>query len=71
MLKFKRNMSNHDRSLRTIVGIMLLIIGPATNILELSLVLEIVLGIIGIFAILSAVFAYCVLYEFTDINTQR
>ena len=71
MLKFKRNMSNLDRSLRTIVGMTLLIIGPATNILELSLVLEIVLGIIGIFAILSAVFAYCVLYEFTDIDTQR
>lgn len=71
MLKFKRNMSNLDRAIRIAVGITLLVIGPATNLVVLNMALEIILAVIGIFAILSAVFAYCLLYEFTDIDTQR
>ena len=70
MIRFKRNMGNLDRSIRITVGIILWIIGPATNLVALSPVLEIVLAVIGTFAILSALFAYCLLYEFTDIDTQ-
>lgn len=71
MLNLKRNMSNLDRSIRIIVGIVLLIVGPATNLVKLNMALEIVLAVIGVFAILSAVFAYCLFYEFADIDTQR
>jgi hypothetical protein len=71
MIKFRRNMGNLDRTIRIIVGVTLLIIGPVTNIFELTTILVIALGVIGTFAILSAIFAYCVLYEFTDIDTQK
>ena len=71
MLKFKRNMGSLDRGVRIAVGVMLWIIGPATKLVELTPSLEILLAVIGTFAILSAVFAYCLLYEFTDIDTQR
>ena len=69
MFKFKRNMGIIDRSVRVIVGSGLLVVGPATNLVELASALEITLGILGGFAIFSAVFAYCFLYEFTDSNT--
>ena len=69
MFKFKRNMGVLDRAVRLIVGAALLVTGPATNLLELANVLEIILGVMGVFAILSAIFAYCFLYEFTDSNT--
>ena len=69
MFKFKRNMGVLDRAVRLIIGAALLVTGPATNLLELANVLEIILGVMGVFAILSAIFAYCFLYEFTDSNT--
>ena len=69
MFKFKRNMGTLDRTARLMVGATLLIAGPATNLLELANVLEIILGVLGALAILSAIFAYCFLYEFTDSNT--
>ena len=69
MFKFRRNMGALDRSIRIIVGAGLLVIGPVTNLVELAPALEITIGILGSLAILSAVFAYCFLYEFTDSNT--
>ncbi|MEJ2142631.1 MAG: DUF2892 domain-containing protein [Gammaproteobacteria bacterium] len=70
MLKFRRNMGNLDRSIRIMVGIALWVVGPATNLVVLDEVLEITLAVIGTFAILSALFAYCVLYEFTGSDTK-
>lgn len=70
MLKFKRNMGTLDRSIRVIVGLTLWIIGPATNLFVLNNILEMMLAVIGTFAILSAMFAYCLLYEFTGTNTR-
>ena len=69
MFKFKRNMGTLDRSIRIIVGSGLLVAGPATDLVELASALEITLGALGGLAILSAIFAYCFLYEFTDSNT--
>ena len=71
MFKFQRNMGTLDRVIRVIVGIALLIIGPATDLLDLVPVLEVILGVMGVFAILSAVFSYCLLYELTDTNTAK
>lgn len=70
MLRFKSNMGTLDRGLRILVGIILWIIGPATNLVVLNNLLEVTLTIIGTFAILSAVFAYCLLYEFTGTDTS-
>ena len=71
MFKFKRNMNNLDRAMRIIVGVTLISIGPVLNLFDLTMILVIALGVIGAFAILSALFAYCVLYDLTDIDTQR
>ena len=70
MLKFKRNMGNLDRSVRILVGVLLWVVGPATYVVVLDNLLEVILAVIGTFAILSAVFAYCMLYEFTGTNTK-
>ena len=69
MLTFKRNMNNVDRAFRILVGIALIVIGPVTNMVEVQKVLEVLLGVIGTFALLSGIFAYCILYEFTKSDT--
>ena len=69
MFKLKRNMGTIDRTIRLVVGSGLLIVGPATDFIELATVLEIILGVLGTTAILSAIFSYCFLYEFTGSNT--
>ena len=72
MFKFKRNMGNLDRSFRILVGIVLwVVVGPATNLVLLDNVLEVTMAVIGTFAIMSAVFAYCFLYEFTGSDTSK
>ncbi|MGD8483789.1 MAG: DUF2892 domain-containing protein [Thioalkalispiraceae bacterium] len=71
MFRFKRNMGTLDRSIRVLVGISMLLIGPTFNFFELPTILVIICGVLGTLAIVSAVFAYCFLYELTDSNTLR
>jgi len=71
MIKFSRNMSHVDRSIRIIVGTSLLLIGPLTNIIDTDTISNIILGILGATAVLSGVFAYCFLYDITGFNTRR
>jgi len=69
MLSLNRNMNVIDRSARVIIGISLLLAGPMTNIVETDTLSDIILGILGMTAVLSGTFAYCFLYEVTGFNT--
>lgn len=71
MLKFRRNMSLADRIVRIFVGVTLLLIGPLTNIVETDTISNTLLGIVGTIAIISAVTAYCFLYDISGFNTWR
>jgi hypothetical protein len=71
MIKFSRNMSSLDRSIRIIVGSILLLIGPLTNFIDTDMISNIILGVLGAIAVLSGVFAYCFLYDITGFNTRR
>lgn len=62
-------MGNVDRIIRAIVGAGLIIIGPISNTLHVTLVIQAVLGFIGAFALLSALFSYCIFYDITGSNT--
>jgi len=69
MFNFNRNMSMLDRSFRVIIGTSLLLAGPMTNIVETDTLSDIILGVLGMTAVLSGTFAYCFLYEVTGFNT--
>lgn len=71
MIRFKRNMGPIDRLIRLAIGTVLLVVGPAANLVELAPVEEVVLGVLGVFAILSAILSYCMLYELTGSNTLK
>jgi len=71
MIKFSRNMSITDRSIRIFVGTSLLLIGPLTNIIDTDTISNIILGVLGATAVLSGTFAYCILYDITGFNTGR
>ena len=64
-------MSHIDRSVRIIIGTLLLLIGPLTNIIDTDMISNIILGVLGATAVLSGVFAYCFLYDITGFNTRR
>lgn len=69
MLKFERNMGKLDRIIRLIIGATLLLVGPLANPFELPSILVTAIAIPGVIAILSGIFSYCFLYEFTGSNT--
>lgn len=69
MFSFKRNMSIVDRLVRITVGSSLLVIGPLTDVIKTDLLSNIILGVLGSTALLSGLFAYCVLYELTGFDT--
>jgi len=71
MIKFNRNMSLTDRSIRIIIGSSLLLIGPLTNIIDTDSISNVILGMLGATAVLSGAFAYCFLYDITGFNTRR
>lgn len=69
MFSFKRNMSIVDRLVRVTVGSSLLIIGPLTDLVKTDMMSNIILGVLGTTAVLSGLFAYCILYEVTGFDT--
>lgn len=71
MLELKPNMSLTDRIIRSTVGITLLLIGPLTSLVETDMVSNILLGTVAALALISAVSAYCFLYDITGFNTLR
>ncbi len=71
MIKFSRNMSHLDRSVRIVIGTLLLLIGPLTSIIDTDTISNIILGVLGATAVLSGAFAYCFLYDITGFNTRR
>lgn len=71
MIKFSRNMSILDRSVRIIVGSCLLVIGPLTNVIDTDMISNIILGVLGSTAVISGLCAYCFLYDITGFNTCK
>ncbi len=69
MLKFKTNMGTADRIIRIIVGVGLLVLGPLTEIIQITTTVRIALGAIGLFALISALTSYCLFYDITGANT--
>ena len=71
LIKFKHNMNSLDRTLRAVVGLSLLILGPLTEFLTPDILSIVLMGIAGTIAFTSSLFSYCILYDMTGINTIR
>ena len=70
-IKFRKNMSNPDRAIRTVVGLSLLALGPVGKVITHDTMSLVLLGIVGTLALFSAIFSYCVLYEVTGFGTAK
>ena len=70
-IKFRRNMSNLDRAIRTVVGVTLLTLGPVTEFITPDKLSSILMGVVGSLALISAFFSYCILYDITGFGTDR
>lgn len=70
-IKFRRNMGNLDRAIRTVVGLALLTLGPVAEVITPDMLSSILLGIVGTLALISVYFSYCILYDITGFGTDR
>lgn len=71
MKLFKRNMGNIDRGIRISVGLVILFVGPIGQFMDLTTASDILLGILGFFALLSGLSGYCMFYDWTGSNTTK
>lgn len=71
LIKFRRNMSNLDRGLRSVVGLTLITLGPVTEFITSDSLSGILMGIVGSLALISAFFSYCILYDVTGFGTLK
>lgn len=71
MVKIRRNMNIADRLFRGIVGIAILSLGPAFEVITTDGLSNAILGIVGITALLSAAFSYCFLYDITGFSSSK
>ena len=70
-IRFKRNMSTADRVLRTVIGLGFMVLGPVTTYLTNDSLSNVILGTLGVFAIASSAFSYCLLYEIAGFCTLK
>jgi hypothetical protein len=70
-IEFRKNMSNLDRAIRTVVGVTLLTLGPVTELITPDRLSSVLMGIVGTLALVSAFFSYCILYDVTGFGTGR
>lgn len=70
MFKIKRNMGGLDRTMRTVAGSSLLIIGPLSDVVKTDMLSNVILSGMAAVALLSAVFSYCIFYEVTGFDTS-
>ena len=69
MFQLKRNMGVMDRTLRTLAGGTLLVLGPLTDLMATDLLSDVILSIMAAVALSSAAVSYCLLYDVTGFDT--
>jgi hypothetical protein len=70
-IKFRPNMSMPDRAIRTVVGLTLWTVGPVLEFVTPDELSNILMAAVGTLALVSAFFAYCILYEITGFGVAR
>jgi hypothetical protein len=64
-------MSNLDRTIRTVVGLTLWTAGPVLELVTHDELSNILMAVVGTLALVSAFFAYCILYDITGFGAAR
>lgn len=70
-IKFRPNMSTPDRAIRAVVGVTLWTVGPVLELVTQDELSNILLGIVGTLALVSALLSYCILYDITGFGAAR
>ena len=70
-MKISRNMGPVDQTLRTLIGIALIYLGPVSHILTSDFMSGVLLGFIGILNIASSAIGYCPMYQMAGFFTYK
>lgn len=71
IMKFKRNMSTTDQLIRGVMGLGLIYIGPASDILTSDFLSGALLGLVGVFTLISAITGHCTIYNIAGFCTYK
>lgn len=69
--RFKRNMGQLDRLLRAIIGLVLIYIGFFATELVDNIVINLLLGLLGLLNLAAATTAYCPVYRLANLQTGK
>lgn len=70
-MKLKRNMGPADQVFRASMGVALACLGPFSDILTSDFMSKVLLGLVGLLAVVSAASGYCPLYHVAGFCTYR
>ena len=71
MFRYKYNMGKLDRIVRLILGPVVVIIGPLTDLVNTDFMSNIILSLFGVIMFFSALTGYCFMYDIAGINTRK
>ncbi|MGD8547388.1 MAG: DUF2892 domain-containing protein [Thiohalophilus sp.] len=69
--RLNRNMSFLDRLLRAVAGVVLIYIGFFATHLVDNIIINLLLGLLGLLNLAAALTAFCPVYKLADFNTEK
>lgn len=69
--RFNRNMSFLDRLMRALTGVILIYIGFFATQLVDNLIINLLLGLLGLLNLAAALTAFCPVYKLANLNTEK
>lgn len=70
-MKLKRNMGLHDQVFRTLMGLLLIYIGPFSDVLTSDTLSAVLLSVVGVMIIISSIIGWCPVYHLAGFNTNK
>ena len=70
-MKLNRNMGFVDQVFRTIMGLVLIYIGPFSEVLTSDFISGLLLASVGVMVIVSSLIGFCPLYHVAGFNTYK
>jgi len=64
-------MGIHDQIFRVLMGLMLIYIGPVSDVLTTDTLSAILLSVVGVMIIISSLIGWCPVYHMAGFNTNK
>lgn len=70
-MNIQRNMGFPDQVFRTLMGLMLIYIGPFSDVVTSDVLSAVLLTVVGVMIIISSMIGWCPVYHMAGFNTNK